>query len=145
MAALTIESGSQILLNYSRVFAAEIAQKMRAGLDSEAATRTVYCDRTYVAPNMTVTEVLQPYQTGWTPKGVANMDETSYTLKKGKFDLLFDADDLEQWWNSYNPNLDESALGRKRDDWEFPRFVFDKFIIPKITEEMELSQAFHGV
>lgn len=145
MAALTIQAGSQILLAYSRKFAAEIAQKMRVGLVTESNIRSVYCDRTYVAPNMTTTEVTQPYQKAWTAKGVAAMNETSYSLQKGKFDLEFDEDDLEQWVNSYNPNADESGLGRKRDDWEWPRFVFEQFIIPKIVEEMELEQAFTGV
>ena len=99
---ITLDSLATMLNTHSRVFAPEIQTKTRLGLEMETMlTQRQANGEYYVVENAESTEVLQPYQGKFTPKGDITHSEEKIRVRPIKLDLEFTEQQLEKWWNSW--------------------------------------------
>lgn len=87
----------------------------------------------------TITELLQPFQKQWTPKGTHSFEPLEIILFKMKIDFELYPDDLEETWLGF---LSDHDLDRKV--WPIVRYLVEMKIIPKLHEEFELKAIFWG-
>lgn len=139
---VTLDTAPAALNQFAAVFAKEIQQKFRQGLEFENQMRVRACDHTYSAPNAVPTEVLQAYQWQFTPKGDVNFSAVENTLQRIKIDIILTADDLEEFWDSWA--VDWVEIGLDPLEWTFPRYMYEQVYTPKILEEMN-QNAWSGV
>lgn len=140
--AVTVAAASTALNQFAVTKATTIQQKLRQGLEFENSLPPRAADNTYSAPNATPTELIQPYQWQFTPKGDVTLDAVDNKLQKIKIDILLTADDLEKFWNTYMVEWHE--IGKDAMEWSFPRYLYDMVYLPKIIEEMN-KNAWSGV
>ncbi|MEM9835154.1 MAG: hypothetical protein AAF828_01550 [Bacteroidota bacterium] len=140
--AITIESTAADLNNVQREYNQAINQIMRQGMQLEDEFTPRATDRRYVAPNVSTTDVVQPYQWQFTPTGSANFDQVALDLQPIKIDILITEGDLEKFYDSWAVEWFES--GRDAMEWSFPRYLYDQVYLPKIVEEMDRN-AWKGV
>jgi hypothetical protein len=140
--AINIESTAATLNRYAVQYGADIQQKLRQGLEWEQMFPVRACDNTYSAPNATVSEILQAYQSDFTPKGNTTFDAVENKLQKIKVDMQLDGDDLEKFWDSWKVEWHE--IGLDPMEFSFPRYMYEKLIFPKLTEELN-TNAWKGV
>lgn len=133
-----------VLLNtHSRMFAPELQTKSRLGLELENMLKQRQTTgEYYVVENAEVTEVLQPYQGTFTPKGTVTHNETSIRVRPVKIDLQFTEVQLEQWWNSWM--IDRFDPEKNPLQWNYPRYILEKEIIPKFQDDLN-SVGWSGV
>lgn len=118
-------------LLYSKLLAKEYSQKYFRtipGVKDE-----------YIADEFLLTEILQPYQKAWTPKGNASFSPETLKARRIKIDMEFEPVDLERTWEG------------KRIDGSLPEgqelleaYIFDQ-ILNKVKKEIEFLVAFKGV
>ena len=138
-------AGAATALNAQQItHRAEIDSKLRQVLEMENYLSPVTARDTYSAPNVATTEVLQPYQKEFTPKGDATFNGEVYTLDKLKIDIEFEADHLDQFFDTWKAEWDQ--LGeRERAAYTFPRWLYNTHIIPQLEEDIELKLVYNGV
>lgn len=129
---------------YARTYDPEIRQALRTGLEFEnnpnVAPRAA--DKVFVAPSVSTTELLQPWQNAWTPKGSYEFDAVPNELRPIKLDHTVTSEDLEVFWTSWM--IEWFEAGKDPNTWNFPRYLFDTVFLPKITEELN-EMAWKGV
>lgn len=93
----------------------------------------------YIADEFLLTEILQPYQKDWTPKGDPTFSPETLKARRIKIDMELDPVDLEKTWEG------------KRIDGSLPEgqqllegYIMDQILI-KAKKEIEYSIAFKGV
>lgn len=91
------------------------------------------------AAKASITSVLQPFQKGWTPKGIAAMEPLSISQYKMKIDSEEYPDDLEISWLGF---LADNSTDRKT--WPFVRWFVEVLLLPKAKEEYELDAVYFG-
>lgn len=111
-----------------------IRQILRNGVEFEAALTPVVCERTYSAPNVSHGDVIQAYQSGFTPKNDVTFDAVESTLQSMKIDIQYTPDEIDQFRDQWKTEWDE--LGKSRLDYTFPKWMYSTVIMPKITEEL---------
>jgi hypothetical protein len=84
--------------------------------------------------------VLQAYQDAFTPKGDLSFGARVIELFPLKIDWEKNPTGI---WKSWLGFLASESLDRK--EWPFMRYVIDKLIIPKATEDWEITAVFNGV
>ena len=114
----TIAATADSLNRHAVKYNPNIQQALRAGLECETAFAPRAVDRTYSSPNAVAGEVIQQYQSAFTPKNNVTFDAEEWTLRKIKIDVQFDADDLEKYFNSWQVGWHE--IGRDPMVWSFP-------------------------
>jgi hypothetical protein len=137
-----IEATAASLNRHAVAYNPNIQQQMRAGLEYEKMFAVRASDNVWSAPNVSTTEVIQPYQSGFTPKSTVTFDVEELKLQKIKIDLNYDADDLEKWFESWK--IEWHEIGKDEINWSFPRWIYDNVLMPKIMEEMN-TNAFKGL
>lgn len=141
--AINIATAAASLNLHHRTYDTMIQQKARIGMKTEAALSVQPTDRTYVAPNVEVTDLVQAYQKGFTPSGDLDFNAVENTLQKLKVDIVYETDDLDQFWDKWLLKVDE--LGKSRLQYTFPDYMYQEVMLPKIIENMELKVAYKGV
>lgn len=134
MPTVTIDAAVASLNRHATLYKNEIAQTFRTGLEFENAFTPRACDKVWSAPNVAVGEVMQAYQWQFTPKMTADFSGVDLTLQPIKGDVLITAEDLEKFWDSWMVEWFE--VGRDANDYNFPRYLHDQILLPKILEEM---------
>lgn len=140
--AVTIAETATALNIYSVKYDKQIHQTMRQGLVTESYMTPVMTDHTYAAANINVSDVVQAYQCDFTPKGDTTLDSVENQVQDLKVDIQFSCDDLKQFRDSWMVEWYE--LGKSLKEWSFPRYFYEKVIIPKIEENLELQVAYKG-
>lgn len=135
--AVTLAGTSAALNQFAVQKATTIQQTMRQSLEFENVLPVRATDNTYSAPNASPTELIQPYQWQFTPKGDVTIDAVDNKLQKIKVDIILTADDLEKFWDSYM--VEWSEIGKDEMEWSFPRYLYDNVYLPKILEEMNTN------
>jgi hypothetical protein len=131
----SIAALADFLNTHSRMFATDIQTQSRLGLELEPMLPTRLSDgEYYVVENATATEVMQPYQGGFTPKGSVAHDEQAIRVRPIKLDLEFTEVDLAKWFNSWKVSRMEA--GRDPMAWTFPRYIYEKEILPKFNDDL---------
>ena len=143
--AITVESTATALKRYVATFSPEIITKTRQGLVTESYLGQRTADHTWVARQASIGNLIQAYQCSFTPNNNESFDEERVPLQRMKVDLEWTCDDLTGFYDTFMTEWDETGSGKKPDDWAFPRWIYNNLVIPKMTEEMELSLIYKGV
>ena len=127
--------GTAVALNQVMVTRAqEIQQTMRVGLEFEREFPFVPTEHTYMAPNVAISNLLQPYQPAFTSNNTETWDSVENTLEHGKSDIEFDALQLEEAWDTLLSNYFE--LDKSPDMWDYANYVLKQVVMPKLMEEI---------
>jgi hypothetical protein len=141
--AITIATAAASLNLHHRTYDTMIQQKLRVGMETERMLAPTPTDRTFVAPNVEVSDLVQAYQKAFTPSGNLDFNAVENTLQKLKVDIVYEPDDLDQFWDKWLLKVDE--LGKSRLQYTFPEYMYNEVMMPKIIENMELKIAYKGV
>lgn len=131
---ITLDSAAALLNTHKTVWASQIKQKTRQGLEFESFLPFAAGEEYYSAGTAVPGEVLQPYQGGFTPKGTVTVSENSYKIRPIKVDLQWSETDLEVWYASWFVNWFEA--GKDPQEFSFPRYIYDTVLQPKMLEEL---------
>lgn len=133
MPNVTIDNAAAGLNLVQRTMAPEMFQQRRIGLEWESLLPSRQADKIYMAVNATPSEILQPYQWAYTPKGAVSFDAVENTLRPIKADVKLTAEDFEEFWDSWM--LEWFEAGRDPIAYSFPRFIYETVYMPKLVEE----------
>lgn len=97
-------------------------------------------DTIYQLSNSSLNNIVQGFQSGYTPMGNVKFIPNQIQLRQFKVDFDESPDVLEASWLGF---LASDAIARK--DWPLVRWIIEKHIIPKIKEQMELQVYGKGV
>lgn len=140
--AITLDSAVDALNRYSLVYKTEIISQMRQELVSERELTARPCDNSYAAINATQSDIIQPFQCTFTPKGDTEFSGNEFKLQQMKIDLQYTCADLEKFFESYM--IDWYEPGIERTEWGFPKWMYNNLLVPKWKEEMELEIVYNG-
>lgn len=141
--AITIATLAADLKRYHILYDAEIKRKISLAMTTEANLTPVICERSYTAPNVKATDIVQKYQWQFTPKGDAEFDTLTSTLEALKIDIQLSPDQLDAFHDSWMTEWVE--LGKSRLEWSFPRYLWENVFLPKYEDNMERKIAYSGV
>jgi len=96
-------------------------------------------DTVFKLANATIDDIVQPFQKGWTPKEATAFTANELRLFPLKVDEEIYPDDIEASWLGF---LASNDLDRSK--WPLVRFIIEEFYIPKIQDNIELKEIFHG-
>lgn len=130
----TIAATADSLNRHAVQYNPNILQILRTGLECEKAFAARSCDNTYSAVNATAGEVIQPYQSGFTPKNTVTFDAEEAKLQIIKIDVQFTADELAKYYDSWR--IEWHEIGKDPLEWSFARYVYEVILLPKAIEEM---------
>ena len=97
-------------------------------------------DTVYKLARLTMQQVVQPFQKGWTPRNAAAFTPNEIRLYHFKVDEDITPDDVEATWLGF---LASESVSRK--DWPLAKYLIEKGYIPQINHEMELFEYGKGV
>lgn len=89
--------------------------------------------------DVTVGEILQPYQDTYTPKGSVVFKPVTIDLKQVKVDQSFNPNNLVYSWLGFltNNNTD-------RTTWPFVRWFIDQYLLKQVFEDLEKKAIYTG-
>lgn len=133
---ITIDSLAEMLNTHTRMFAPELQTKTRLGLEMETLlTQRQSSGEYYVVENAEATEVLQPYQGTFTPKGTIAHSEEKIRVRPIKIDLQLDEVQLAQWYNSWQA-MSRFTPENDPEAWTYPRYILEKELMPKFQDDL---------
>lgn len=88
-----------------------------------------------------VTEVVQPFQVGWTPKGDTNFTPREITLRRIKIDQKYYPDEIVESWLGFLANLDDAD----RKNWPIVRYVWEELVMSRKEQDLEMKAYYQGV
>lgn len=118
-------------------FAPEVKQAFRTGLEFETMPENigiVTADEVYTAQNVTIGDLIQPYQAQFTPKNSESWDAVDNTLRPIKIDLKFNEEQLFKFFDKWKNEWFEG--GRDPMQWTYPRYITENLLAPKWREEI---------
>jgi len=142
--AITIAATADSLNQHHVVYKNEIVQALRQGLEFESRFNAVPCEYMYSPPNISVTDLVQPYQHAFTPNNNETFDAVESILQPIKIDIQYTAEELEKFYDKWAVNWFELGDGKNPLEWTFPRYMWNEVILPKVIEEMN-SNSWSGV
>lgn len=142
MPTITIAAAQESLNRHHVVYDSKIHSAVKNGIDLEKYLKPVVCEHTYSATSAEVNDVLQPYQCDFTPNNDIDFDAVENTLERMKVDIVFECDQLDEFYDSWRVEWVED--GRARTEWTFPRYVYENHIIPKLIENLD-TVSFSGI
>lgn len=143
MPVISIAAAAAHLNDHSRMFAADIRTKTRLGLEMETLLPMRSSEgEYYVCESASTSELMQPYQGAFTPKGTITHDEATIRVRPIKLDIQFTETDLKKWWDTWKNSRFEA--GKDPQSWTFPRYIYEKELLPKVQSELN-AMAWSGV
>jgi hypothetical protein len=134
---LTIDGTVTALNQYCSVNGKEVQQKLKQDLEFEKMLPFVSCERTWTPENVTIGNLLQPYQAAFTPNNSETWSGVENTLEHGKVDLEFDALQLEEFYDAWKCNWFEMDMNPMQ--WSYPRYIIENHIMPQLIEDINLA------
>jgi hypothetical protein len=132
---ITIDQAASFLNTASRQFAPEIAVKTRLGLEMESKLmQRTSTGEYYVTENMESSEILQPYQGQFTPKGTLTHSENAIRVRPIKIDLTFSEAQLEKWYYAWQNSYFEG--GKDPRNYSYAQYVLEREITPKLQDDL---------
>jgi hypothetical protein len=117
--------------DYYRVAKPEILSKMYAMEEWRKYFNVIPgVQDTYVMTEMEITEVIQPYQKGWTPKGDVKFTPETIKARDIKVDLPLDLKDMEKKWIGYL-----KTNGSSPEEFPFVAYIYQR-IIERIARDL---------
>jgi hypothetical protein len=90
--------------------------------------------------DVTVSEILQPYQDTYTPKGSVDFDPVTINLQQVKVDQQFNPNNLVYSWLGF---LTSNNTDRKT--WPFVRWFIEVYLLNQLFEDLEKKAVYSGV
>ena len=141
---ITISGTADALNQFHTTFAANIKKAWMEGLELENRITPTPCEHTYAAPNVTLSDIVQPWQVAFTPNNSETFDSVENVLKPIKIDIQYTILEIEKFFDKWKVEWVELGGGKSPLEWTFPRYMWEKCILPKVVHEMN-SNAWHGV
>jgi len=94
----------------------------------------------YRASKAVITDLVQGFQKGWTPKGKATFTPLTIPHRRHKIDLEFYPDEIVGSWLGFL-----AAENTKREVWPITRYIREKLIMDKVAQNRELKNYGIGV
>lgn len=137
MAEITTTELAAALGDYSRKQGPKLLTRLYQKTESENYMTTIIGVKDeYVGTTVDISELMQAFQCGWTPKGVVAINPIINKVRPYKVDLDFEC--LEKLQRSYESSLFEE--GKKPSEQPIAEYIM-KLMIDKLTEEKELNAA----
>lgn len=140
--AITLDSAVDALNRYNIAYRPDIISKMRHEMVTEQELTARPCENSYAALNVTQTDVVQPFQCSFTPKGDTTFSGNEFKLQQMKIDLQWTCADLEKFFDSYMIEWYEPGI--ERTEWGFPKWLYSTQIIPVFKDNMETQIVYNG-
>ena len=131
---LTIGATNAAINQHLVTFAPQVKQVFRTGLEFESMLPFVSADEVYTASNVSLGDIVQPYQPRFTPNNVENWDAVSNTLRPIKIDLEFTEEQLQKFYDKWKNMWFEA--GKDPLEWSYPRYIIEQVVAPKYREEI---------
>lgn len=93
-------------------------------------------------------QVVQQFQKAYTPISNAELKPKTILLEQVKVDLDENPSELEDSWAGFLTRLameKSSGLNTLRTEWPFIRWYLETLVIPRVKEQLEMSEYFWGV
>lgn len=90
--------------------------------------------------DVTVSEILQPYQDAYTPKGAVTFKPVTIDLQQVKVDQQFNPNNLVYSWLGF---LTNNSTDRKT--WPFTRWFIEVYLLNQLFEDLEKKAIYKGV
>ena len=122
---------------YMRKFEKDIWRLVTKDIEFEKYMRKVSnVTDEYVISTGSMSEVLQPFQSTWTPKGTTTFDPRINKVRQIKADVLID--NIDDIYRTYLAYLADEDIDRSK--WPLVRYIVEQLIVPKMRAELaELS------
>lgn len=134
MPAATIAGTAAGLNQVVRTYGMNIHQKARIGLEWENMLPMRATQKIHTEPNATVSEIFQPYQWQYTPKGSVNFDAVENELQIIKADVKLTADEIAVFWDAWK--VEWFDVGRDPIQYSFSRYLYETLYSSKMIEEL---------
>lgn len=135
---LTIGATNAAINQHLVTFAPQVKQVFRTGLEFESMLPFVSADEVYTASNVSLGDIVQPYQPRFTPNNVENWDAVSNTLRPIKIDLEFTEEQLQKFYDKWKNMWFEA--GKDPLEWSYPRYIIEQVVAPKYREEINRAE-----
>jgi hypothetical protein len=90
--------------------------------------------------DVTVSEILQPYQDTYTPKGAVVFKPVTINLQQVKIDQQFNPNNLVYTWLGFL-----TSNKTDRTQWPFTRWLIEVYLLNQLFDDMEMKAIFKGV
>ena len=93
-------------------------------------------------------QVVQRYQKAYTPLSNSKLVPKIIDLEQVKVDLSENPSELEESWVGFLTRLSlesGTSMNQNRVEWPFIRWYLETLVIPKVKEQLEMSEYFWGV
>lgn len=131
MADLNVTPLNTDLGAYYRQRKNEIMQKLYANEDARKLFTVVTgVQDEYVMTELEVQEMIQPYQSGWTPKGEVKFKPETIKVRPVKVDFPFTPKKLEATWLGYL-----KTNGSKPEEYPFVQYIYEQILV-KVAREV---------
>ena len=120
--------------------------RLKAALRQKAVTPSVCVPMItesdmYRSANVSLGEVVQAFQKGFTPKGDLTFAPNEIRLRNIKADVTIDPDDVKAKWLGFLASLTE----QDRTQWPIVRYLLEVHLAERIPHDMETQAYFKGV
>lgn len=120
--------------------------RLKAALRQKAVTPSVCVPMItesdmYRSANVSLGEVVQGFQKGFTPKGDITFAPNEIRLRNIKADVTIDPDDVKAKWLGFLASLTE----QDRTQWPIVRYLLEVHLAQRIPHDMETQAYFKGV
>jgi hypothetical protein len=95
----------------------------------------------YRSSNADLSEIIQGFQKGWTPKGGVTFTPNEIPLRNIKIDMELYPDDLKASWLGFLTSLTAEA----RAEWPLVRYIAEEHVANRIPHDLETKAYFKGV
>lgn len=146
--AITIASTSELLNRFTIKHGKEINTALLRDMVSERVwTKVGGVDFAYASTSAETTgDVVQAFQCAVTPTNVdTEFKSNLWELQQMKIDLVYTCDDLNKWFNKFQSWRTQWGDGNPLLAWDFPRYLYNMHILPKVKNDMEMKAAYKGV
>lgn len=139
---ITIDAAATNLNRHVVTYANDIKQQFRVGLEFEGMLPFVQADNTYSAPNVVMSDLVQPYQPRFTPNNTEIWDEVENKLVPIKMDLEFTEEQLMTLFDKWAAQYAEA--GKDQQQMSYYQFVINQLVTPVYQENMN-NLSWNGV
>lgn len=136
---ISISSSALALNQFSTKFSAQIHQSLKQDLEWETLLPFEPMDYAYTGLDMEGNDVLQPWQSAFTPKNQESWDGITNILQVGKIDLLFEESQLEKFFSRFNNSWFQAGNGNDPTMWDYARWVVDNQVLYQAKEDLNTS------
>lgn len=113
---------------------------MQAAVTESIMTPIKTDDTVFKLSTAAISNIIQPFQKSWTPKNALSFTPNELRQYELKVDEEIFPDDVEASWLGF---LASNDLDRTK--WPLVKYIIEEFYIPKIHDDIELKEIFHGI